>query len=156
MKNLTTTVLVVALAGIGMGVMTPVLADQHGRHSKGMGMGMMHRADSWKASLTEEQQNQVAKLKLDYKKKVYPIKAKIKQARIELALLMTTNKPSQKSINNKIDQIVKVKAEKMRLKAKHKIEVRKVLNKEQRVKFDLKILKKAYRGKKRGHYGHRR
>lgn len=155
MKHLTTAVLLTALAAIGLGVMTPVLADQHGRQGMGMGMGMMQQGGGWKTSLSEKQQIQVSKLKLDYKKKKYPLKTKIKQLKVELALLMTTDKPNQKAINNKIDQIVKLKAQKMRLRANHKIAVRKVLNEQQRVKFDMKILKKAYHGKKRGHYGHR-
>ena len=151
MKHLTTAVLLTALTATGLGVMTPVLAEQHGRH----GMGMMHQGGGWKATLSEKQQIQVSTLKLDYKKKKYPLKTKIKQLKVELALLMTTDKPNQKAINNKIDQIVKLKAQKMRLKANHKIAVRKVLNEQQRVRFDMKILKKAYHGKKKGHYGHR-
>lgn len=153
MKHLTTAVLLTALTATGLGVMTPVLAEQHGR--RGMGMGMMQQGGGWKATLSEKQQIQVSTLKLDYKKKKYPLKIKIKQLKVELALLMATDKPNQKAINNKIDQIVKLKAQKMRLRANHKIAVRKVLNEQQRVRFDMKILKKAYHGKKRGHYGHR-
>ena len=151
MKHLTTAVLLTALTATGLGVMTPVLAEQHGRH----GMGMMHQGGGWKATLSEKQQIQVSTLKLDYKKKKYPLKTKIKQLKVELALLMATDKPNQKAINNKIDQIVKLKAQKMRLRANHKIAVRKVLNEQQRVKFDMKILKKAYHCKKKGHFGHR-
>lgn len=149
MKSLTTTVLITALAVSSIGVLTPAYADQHGKR-------MMHYSSSWKASLTEDQANNIAQLKLDHKKKVYPLKAKIKQAKIELALLITENSPSQSNINKKIDQIIKLKAEKMRLKANHKIKVRKILNDEQRVKYDIKILKKANQGKKRDHRGYHR
>jgi len=62
--------------------------------------------------------------------------------------------PDQKAINKQIDKIVKLKAEKMRLKAAHKVEVRKVLNDDQRVQFDMKILKSAYHGKQGHHRGH--
>jgi len=150
MKHLTTAVLLTALTATGLGVMTPVLAEQHGRH----GMGMMQQGGGWKATLSEKQQIQVSNLKLDYKKKKYPLKTKIKQIKVELPLLITTKKPNQKTIKNKIDQIVKLKAKKIRLRANHKIAVRKVINEQQRVKFDMKILKKDYHGKKKGHYGH--
>jgi len=157
MKHLTTALLLTALAGGGLGVMMPVMAAEQGQqgmrmmHDKGYGR---HHRDGWKSTLTEEQTKQVGKLKLDYKKKVYPIKAKIKQAKVELALLITANKPNQKAIDSKIDEIMKLKATKMRLKAAHKIGVRKVLNEEQRVQFDMKMLKKAYHGKKGYHRGH--
>ena len=148
MKTLITT-LFITLAVIGLDAITPALAD----HGKSMHMGMRHDG-GWKARLTDEQSTKISKLKLDYKKKKYPLKARMKQAKIELALLMTSDKPSPKAINKKIDQIVKLKKEKLQLKANHKIAVRKILNDEQRVKFDMKILKKAYHGKKRDSYGH--
>ena len=151
MKKLATALIISCLTITGAGLSTNVLAD-HGK-----GMGMMHHGghgSSWKASLTDEQRTKIAKLKLDYKKKKYPLKAKLKQAKIDLALLVTSDKPNQNSIDKKIDQIAKLKREKMQLKAKHKIAVRKLLNEEQRVKFDMKVLKKAYHGKRKGGYGH--
>jgi len=149
MKTLTTAVLLSALVGAGIGAMTPVIASEHGKQR----MSMMHHGGGWKASLTEQQQNQVAKLKLDYKKQTYPIKTKLKEAKVSLALLMIADKPNQKNINKKISQIIKLKSQKIRIKVNHKIAVRKVLSAEQRVKFDMKVLKKAYHGKKRRHSG---
>lgn len=157
MKYLTTVLLISVLTG-GLGMMTPAMATEHGK--QGMGMKMMHgkghgmgHDGCWKSSLTDVQKKQVAKLKLDFKKKVYPIKSKIRQAKVELALLVTADKPNQKDIDKKIDEIVKIKSEKIRLKVAHKIEVRKILNEEQRVQFDMKMLKKAFHGKKGGHHG---
>ena len=143
MKTLTTLIIITALTA-GLSFTPPALAH----HGGGTGMGMMHGGGSWKATLSDEQQAQIAKLKLDYKKKKYPLKAKLKQAKVDLALLMTEDNPSQKNINKKIDEIVQLKSQKMRLKANHKIAVRKLLNENQRVKFDMKIMKKAFHGKK--------
>jgi len=146
MKTLSTLILTIVLSTTGFGFAPMAYAQQHG----GMGgMHKMHQGGGWKASLTAEQQSQLVKLKLDYKKKKYPLKTQIKQAKVELALLITADKPSQKSIDQKIDKIVDLKSQKMRLKAKHKIAVRKILNEEQRMKFDMKVLKKAFHGKKK-------
>lgn len=149
MKKLLTALIVSSLALAGTGISTMAMAD----HGKGM-HGMYHGGGGWKSSLTDEQRTQIDSLKLEYKKKKYPLKAKLKQAKVDLALLMTSDNPSQNAINKKIDEIVKLKKEKMRLKASHKIAVRKLLNKQQRVKFDMKILKKAYRDKTHGQHGH--
>jgi len=108
----------------------------------------MHKDGGWKASLTESQQNQLAKLKLNYKKDKYLLKSKLKQAKVELAMLVTSDKPEQKALDNKINEIVQLKSKKMHTKVKHKIAVRKLLNEDQRVKFDMKVLKKAFHGKK--------
>lgn len=123
-------------------ISTPVFA-QHGG-----GKCMMHKDGGWKASLTESQQNQLAKLKLNYKKDKYLLKSKLKQAKVELAMLVTSDKPEQKALDNKINEIVQLKSKKMHTKVKHKIAVRKLLNEDQRVKFDMKVLKKAFHGKK--------
>jgi len=157
MKYLINALLITALALGGLGLMTPAMAaeGQGMRHMQGMGMGMgsgKHRGgESWKSTLSDSQKKQIAKLKLDHKKQAYPVKAKITQAKVELAMLITADTPKQGEINQKIDELVKLKAEKMRLKAAHKIEVRKVLNKDQRVLFDIKMMKKALHGKKGGH-----
>ena len=137
----------------------PAVAAEHGGHGMhqmhgsghGQGHGRHHGDDGWKSTLTAEQSAQIDKLKLEYKKQAYPIKAKIKHAKVELALLISSDSPNQKDIDKKIEEIAKLKAEKMRVKSTHKIKVRKVLNDEQRVQFDLKLLKKAYSDKKGKH-----
>ncbi len=156
MKTLIPALFTAVLLSGGMAMTTGVAAEQGmmGMHGKGMqgmhGKGMGHGggAHSWKSTLSDDQQKQYAKIKLDFKKKVLPIKAKIKQAKIEKALLMTTDKPDQKAINKKIDEILKLKGQKMRLKTEYKLNVRKILNEEQRVQFDLYLLKKASHGKR--------
>jgi Spy/CpxP family protein refolding chaperone len=159
MKHLIAAVLSTALLGTGIGLTGPALADEHGMHGmgemhgKGHGMYSHHGGGGWKASLTDEQSKQIDKLRLDYKQKAYLLKARIKQAKIELAMLITTDSPKQKDIDKKIDEILKLKGEKMRLKAAHKISVRKLLTEEQRVQFDLHVLNKAYDGKQgKGHH----
>lgn len=153
MKYTIMMLLATALVCGGINPVPAAFADQHRKHSgehhmmghHGKGHGSSHH---WKATLSDEQIKNINKLKLDYKKKKYPIKAKLKQAKVELAILMTADSPKQKDIDKKIDQILKLKGEKMRLKAGFKISMRKVLNDEQRVMFDMHLLKKAYHGKK--------
>lgn len=155
MKYSLPAILSVTLLTGGLLMASPAMADQHGMHMMhGKGQGMQHAQHDWKATLTEDQEKQLGKLKLEFKKKVLPLKAKIKQAKIELALLVTSDKPNQDSINKKIDELLKLKGEKMRLKSSHKMAVRKILTDEQRVKFDLHVLKKAYHGKKGHRSGH--
>jgi Spy/CpxP family protein refolding chaperone len=153
--KLLTTLLSSALVTGSLFFVTPVTASEHGMmHGKSGHHGMSDGRHGWKATLTEAQQQQLSKIKLDYKKKVLPIKAKIKQAKIDLALLITTDKPDQKAIDKKIDEISKLKAEKMRAKAQKRVAVRKILDDKQRVMFDLHVLKKASKGKKGCKHGY--
>ena len=161
MKTLTTFILGILITAGGISIPLIVAAEpspgwEHGRMHEGR---MMHDAGkmdgygakhgfghSWKASLTDEQRKKVDKLRLSYKRDKYLLKAKYKQAKIEFALLITKDLPSKSAINKKIDQITKLKKEKFQLKANHKIDVRKVLSDDQRVKFDLAVLKRMAKG----------
>ena len=161
MKTLTTLTLGVLLTAGGIGF--PLLANaapspgwEHGEMHEGrmmhgsgkMGVhGVKHGfGHNWKASLSDEQRREIDKLRLAYKKEEYLVKAKLKQAKVEFALLITADSPKESSINSKIDQIVKLKKEKLHLKANHKINVRKLLTENQRVQFDLAVLKKMAKG----------
>ncbi len=149
-KILTPALLATAILG-GMALSSPALAakEMHSGSSS-----MHHGGGHWKSTLTDEQRTQMRALKLTYKKQVIPIKAKLKEAKVELALLLGTDNPSQSALDKKISAIVKLKEQKLQAKAKHKVAVRKVLTPEQRVMFDLGLLKKAYKGKKSGGGGY--
>ncbi len=157
MRHQLTVLLITVLTAGSIGIVPQVMADEPGmRQMQGKGYGM-GREGSWKSTLSDAQKKKIAQLKLDYKKKSIPLKLRIKQARVDLAMLTTADTPDKKNIDKKIDEILKLKGERMRLKADHKIAVRKLLNQEQRVQFDMKMLKKAYQDKKsKGHdRGHR-
>jgi Spy/CpxP family protein refolding chaperone len=162
MRTLTTLTLGILITAGGIGLPLVATAEpstgwEHGRMHEGRmmhdggkmgGYGARHGfGHSWKASLTDEQSKKVDKLRLSYKRDKYLLKAKLKQAKIEFALLITKDSPSKSSINSKIDQITKLKKEKLHLKANHKINMRKVLTEDQRVKFDLAVLKRMAKGK---------
>ncbi len=153
MRHLITTLLIATLTAGSMSIIVPAVAAETGlRKMQGSGYAM-GRGSSWKSTLSDEQRKKITRLKLDYKKKAIPLKLRIKQANVELAMLITKDSPNKKNIDKKIDEILKLKGEKMRLKTDHKIAVRKLLNDEQRVQFDMKALKKAYHGKKSKGYG---
>jgi Spy/CpxP family protein refolding chaperone len=116
---------------------------------KGYGKG-------WKMNFTDKQRTEYMKLKLAYKKKKMPLVAKKKQLKVELALLMTADKPNKAAIGKKLDEIAKVKRQKMQTKIDFKIAVRGLLTAEQKVKFDLRMMKKSMKGKKRCRRGHKR
>lgn len=120
-------------------------ADKHGGH-KGHRMGA-----HWTDALSEQQRKQIDKMHLELGKKTSTLKARIKLAKVELAITVTKDKPNKNTINKKIDEILEFKRQKMYLKYAHITEMRKILNEDQRVSFDMSVLEKA---KKRRHKGH--
>ena len=145
MKYLIITLISTALVAGGTGLTTTVMASEYGKRGH---QCKHHGGASWKNNLTDEQTKKLDKLHADYKKQKFPIKAKLKVAKVDLAVLVTADSPNQDAIDKKIEQILKLKREKMRIKTAHKIEVRKMLTDEQRVQFDMHVLKKAFKGKK--------
>ena len=121
-------------------------------HHMEMGHGKgIYDASCWTETLTEEQKAKRAQMRLEYKKEKLLIKAKIKVKKVELATLVTQDNPDQSSMERQIEEILELKREKMRATYAYKVALRNMLTPEQRVLFDMKLLKKAYKGKGHGH-----
>ncbi|MGK7344259.1 MAG: Spy/CpxP family protein refolding chaperone [Candidatus Nitrospinota bacterium M3_3B_026] len=115
------------------------------------GGGMGHVFGShWRSTLSDEQELAIDRMHRDLKKQMGVLKARIRLEKAELAALLTEDNPDKKAITEKIDRIADLKKEKMRKKYDHKIDMRAALTPEQRVSFDMDILRKAGRGKGRG------
>jgi Spy/CpxP family protein refolding chaperone len=139
----------------------PVFAQMGHMSERGHGMKSSHGemshskstydAACWTETLTEEQKAKMAQMRTEYKKKKYLLKAQIKVKKVELATLVTQDKPDQKAIEEKIDEISELIEKKMELKAAFNVSVRAELTPEQRVLFDMGMLKKAFHGKGHGY-----
>ncbi len=124
--------------------------EQNKPHNSGSSRSGYHEP-RWKKDLSDEQRARLQALMLDHMKKKLPLKAKKKALKIDLALMVTTDKPDDKAIDKKINELLATKKQIMKLKYAHKTTVRKELSPEQRVLFDMHILKKSMRGKHRKH-----
>lgn len=120
---------------------------QAGHHGYTSGRSGQHKS-RWKKTLTDKQRSKIRALKLGYMKTKYPLKAKKKALKTDLALMVMADKSDSKAMDKKIDALLAIKKQMMKLKYMYKISVRKELTAEQRVLFDIRMLKKAMRGKK--------
>jgi hypothetical protein len=75
------------------------------------------------------------------------LKSELKVLNAELNSLQIAEKPSKKTIENKIDEIGRLRTKLMKMQAGHQIKVRSLLTDEQRVIFDQR---KMHRGKRGG------
>ena len=117
-------------------------------HGHGHGM---HNASCWMSTLTNEQKSKAAKMRLEFKKVKSLLKAQITVKKVELATLVAQDNPDQSAINKKIDEVLELKREKMQKKYAFKVAMRSMLTPEQRVSFDMHLLKKALHGKGHGY-----
>jgi Spy/CpxP family protein refolding chaperone len=139
--------------GDGSGRQHMMRGDYEGHHMLRGGYEGHHGA-SWKSSLTDAQKEKIKKMKVDYLKVKYPLKARMRTIKLELAVLATADAPDQKAIDATIEELLVLKKDLLKAKYAHKIAVRKELKPEEKVAFDKHMLKKAKRKNCRGHHGH--
>jgi len=101
---------------------------------------MMHRKMHQGLNLTEEQQNKIAELRLQFQKTLLPLQTEMRGKMAELHLLQTEANPNLKKMDQLIDQIGKIRTKIQKEKIRHQVKVRKLLTPEQQVKWDSRML----------------
>lgn len=92
-------------------------------------------------NLTDEQKSQIKKLKIANMKEMLPIKNQLAEKKAHIRTLTTADNVDMNAVNKTIDEIGNIKATMMKKQAAHKQEIRKLLNDEQRIHFDMKMSK---------------
>ncbi len=129
------------------------LTAQNKRGNKGHMKGdkpRMEQQDSKRQgipNLTEEQRDKIKEIRISFKQTSQELTNKLKELEAKLHSLKTTEKPDMKAIYAQIDKIsgVKVKIEKKR--ADMEQDIRKLLNKEQKLFFDNHLNKDGRKDK---------
>ena len=123
----------------------------YGKSSK-KGHGGHHKSGpKWKQTLTDSQKKQADTMHLNLKKSMSVLKAQKKLKKVELINLVIKDDPDTNTIHDKINEIIDLKREIMRIKYDHMLEMRGMLTSEQRLSFDMEHLSQARKGK--GHGG---
>jgi len=86
--------------------------------------------------LTEQQRNEIKKIHFTSKKTIMPLRHQIAEKRAHLKTLGIEEKANMPEINKTIDEITGLLGQIMKQKASDRQEIRKLLNEEQRLKFD--------------------
>lgn len=86
--------------------------------------------------LSDEQKTKASELKLDMQKMSLPLKNQLGENKAKLRTLTTADQADMKAINKLIDENASINADLQKLRAANHQEFRKILTKEQRIKFD--------------------
>lgn len=142
---------------------------EYGGKGSRHGMGRHHGGDDdhgkkglygphWESTLTDEQRNRLDSLKLAHARAKMPLKAKARAVRVQLAALATAESPDASAIDAKIKEMLEIKLGLMRDKYRYIAARRAVLTPEQRISYDMEMMKKAmhkdkHKRKGKGHHG---
>lgn len=90
--------------------------------------------------LTEQQQTQIDKLRLEHQKDMTPLRDEIRSLESEFRLMIIDEKASESKLKKQAAKISTKRTEMQLMRAKHLRQVRSLLTDEQKVKFDQHIL----------------
>lgn len=133
---------------------------ERGGEMNGRGKGRMQGQEKGKRhdalNLSDQQKEQMQELRLAHLKKIQPIQNELDEIRVKQRNLMSAGQPDMKALMANADKVSDLRNQMMKEKVTHRLEVRKVLNEDQRVLWDARPMRKGHPGK---HYfcgaGHR-
>lgn len=124
----------IGMSAITIGVFTVAAVALAQGPGSGSGFG------SKGLDLSEDQETKIEALRLDMQKEMIPLHNQLDNLRSELHLLMTEEKADQGAIDQKIEAMSQLRTKIQKKRTQHHLAVRSILNKEQRVKFDQRML----------------
>jgi Spy/CpxP family protein refolding chaperone len=89
-------------------------------------------------NLSEKQETQAKEFHSQMKEKITPIQLDVKEKEIQLQKLMIADEIDESAVFAKVDEISALKAEIQKARLLSKIQIRSILTKDQRIKFDEK------------------
>jgi len=95
--------------------------------------------------LTTDQQAQVEAIMIEFQESNKMKKLDAKEKEVQLEKLMVADKPDEKAIMAKVDEIMALRTDLRKASIKNKLEIRALLTPEQRAKFDARIDNKQKR-----------
>ena len=150
MKKATILALSLLLGTVVVAQRGPRDGDERRGGDRGDRMEMiMERLD-----LSEDQMAQIEDLKLDHFKSMQGVRNDLRIKQAELQAQVSADEPDATAVNNTVSAINDLRGQQFAAQVSHRLEVRNLLDEEQKVKFDAIHEHKATRGAgRRGHRG---
>ncbi len=102
-----------------------------------------HFSPHWAKTLSKKQKISVDQMHLDLDRKLAVLKAQETLKQKELNAQTISDKTKLSTINQKIDELMAIKNKILRHRQAHLIEMRQILTAEQRLSYDMAILKRS-------------
>jgi Spy/CpxP family protein refolding chaperone len=126
--------------------------DKDPKTTEGKGM---HKGEMGIPGLTDQQKAEIKKLKTSHMKEVLPLKNLLMEKKAHLKTISTVENPDIAAINKTIDEIGALQVDLMKKREAFRQGIRKQLNEEQRMMFDIHGMKgmKGMKGNEPGGKG---
>jgi len=94
-------------------------------------------------NLTEDQQEQLQALRVEHMQEITDYRNQLNEKRARLRTLETKDDPNMEAINQVIEEMGAIRTAMQKARASHRQEVRKLLNEEQRVFYDSRMMRRG-------------
>lgn len=130
------TFLILLIGVCTLGAMAQPNQGQRSRHGEDRDRG--HRGDRVMAmlDLTDAQKDEMKLLRIEHQKAIKSDQQTLKLKMVELSNLVSNDNPGTKDVNRLTDEIGGLQTALLKAQIAHRIEVRTILNEEQKLKFD--------------------
>ena len=133
-------ILLIGICTLGA-IAQPHHRGEHGReHKRERGMAMLN--------LTDAQKDQMKMMRIEHEKAIKSDQQTLKLKMVELSNLIANDEPSEKAINQLTDEIGGLQTSLLKAEIAHRVEVRTILDEEQKLKFDKMKLGRRPGGKR--------
>jgi hypothetical protein len=133
MKRRISTFVLALLLAVGIIYAASGRSKQSKPYTSTPGMGMNARV----SALTQEEQEKLYQTKLDYEKKVTPIRAEIRVLNLEIDDMIRAGK-SGKELNSYVDKLNNLKAELSKERVAHRVAVREAVGEEKYQQYGMR------------------
>lgn len=87
-------------------------------------------------NLSEDQKSKIEKLRLEHLRETKDLRNQLEIKRAELNAAMTSDQPDKKQVNSLVSEINSLRSDRFEQKINHQMQVRELLDDEQKLRFD--------------------
>jgi len=142
---------IIAASVVAMLALSPVMAQNGNGNGQGNGHGKQHTKMVDELGLNQDQMNQLAVLRAKHLAEVLPLQQQVNSVRSKIDELLKADAPDRGAISKESTKIADLHKQLQEKRVDHLLEIKKIMNKDQWVKFLDK--EKRGNGKMGNHQG---
>lgn len=142
------TFLILLISVCTLGAMAQPHQGQRGRNGEDHERGHKREKGMAMLNLTDAQKDQMKFMRIDHEKSIKSDQQTLKLKMVELSNLVSNDAPNQKDVNRLTDEIGGLQTALLKAQIDHRIEVRTLLDEEQKLKFDKMKIGRGPGGKR--------
>ncbi len=140
-----TMMLLLSMLLLSVGTALAEMGHHHRKEAEKTTHGAGHHTflPHWSKTLSDQQKRAIDEMHLRLGRELAPLKAEVALKEKALNVLVTQDAPDAQAVGARIDEIVALKRRILKARYAHIVEMRKALDPEQRISYDMAVLRRS-------------